>query len=123
MIGKCVCVVSNRVQPIVPFLYGEHSGQVLKDESAGDFRTAAEHNTCARPGNRFATGLRRSFGSPLSAQLRPVSVQYGLQEHGFDGCNWTHDLLLNCGKSVGDAVSRHLRPLRQEAGRRFNAIE
>lgn len=52
-----------------------------------------------------------------------VTVQYELQEADAEGCNWSHDLILNYGSSDSDAVLRHLRPLHQEARRRFNIGE
>ena len=50
-------------------------------------------------------------------------MQYELREPGPDGCNWSHDLILNLGNSDRDAVLQHLRPLHQEARRRFNVSE
>jgi hypothetical protein len=52
-----------------------------------------------------------------------VTVQYELQEPDADGCNWSRDLILNYGRSDSDAVLQHLRPLHQEARRRFNVSE
>jgi hypothetical protein len=52
-----------------------------------------------------------------------VAVQYQLQEPMSDGCNWSEDLMLNYGSSNSEAVLQHLRPLHQEARRRFNVAE
>jgi hypothetical protein len=49
-----------------------------------------------------------------------VCVQRRLEEPAADGCNWSEDLLLDYGTSRTEAVLRHLRPLHQEARRRFN---
>jgi hypothetical protein len=52
-----------------------------------------------------------------------VTVQYQLREPMSDGCNWTDDLLLNYGTGDSESVLQHLRPLHQEARRRFNVSE
>jgi hypothetical protein len=59
---------------------------------------------------------------PECADAR-ATVQYELQEPDAEGCNWSRDLILNYGRSDSDAVLRHLRPLHQEARRRFNVSE
>jgi hypothetical protein len=74
---------------------------------------------------------RQEISDWITARLRAfpdcadaiVTVQYELQEPGPDGCNWSHDLILNYGRSDSDAVTRHLRPLHQEARRLFNVSE
>jgi len=52
-----------------------------------------------------------------------VTIQHELQEPDAEGCNWSRDLILDYGKSDSDAVLQHLRPLHQEARRRFNVSE
>jgi hypothetical protein len=52
-----------------------------------------------------------------------ASVQHELQEPAPDGCNWSEDLVLSYGTSDSEAVLQHLRPLHQEARRRFNVSE
>ena len=52
-----------------------------------------------------------------------ATVQYELREPLPDGCNWSEDLVLNCGTSDRGAVLSHLRPLHREARRRFNVSE
>lgn len=52
-----------------------------------------------------------------------VSVQYELQEPGADGCNWSRDLIINYGRDDSVLVDARLRPLFEEARRRFNVRE
>jgi hypothetical protein len=40
-----------------------------------------------------------------------------------DGCNWSRDLIINYGRSDSMLVNQHLRPLFEEARRRFNVRE
>jgi hypothetical protein len=52
-----------------------------------------------------------------------VSVQYELLEPEQDGCNWSRDLVINYGRDDSEIVLRHLRPLYEDARRRFNVRE
>jgi len=52
-----------------------------------------------------------------------VSVQYELLEPEPDGCNWSRDLVINYGRDDCENVLRHLRPLYEDARRRFNVSE
>ncbi len=52
-----------------------------------------------------------------------VIIQYEIQEPAPDGCNWSEDLVVNYGTSQREIVLQHLRPLHQEARRRFNVSE
>ena len=52
-----------------------------------------------------------------------ATVQYELCEPDADGCNWSRDLIINCGGDDSVLVNQHLRPLFEEARRRFNVRE
>lgn len=52
-----------------------------------------------------------------------ASVQYELREPDEDGCNWSRDLIVNYGRNDSMLVNQHLRPLFEEARRRFNIRE
>jgi hypothetical protein len=52
-----------------------------------------------------------------------ATVQYEMLEPDEDGCNWSRDLIINCGRSDSMLVNQHLRPLFEEARRRFNVRE
>lgn len=70
--------------------------------------------------SRWITEKLQAFPECADAS---ASVQYVLREPAPDGCNWSHDLVLNYGCSDCEAVLRHLRPLHQEARLRFNVRE
>ena len=52
-----------------------------------------------------------------------ATVQYEMLEPDEDGCNWSRDLIINYGRSDSVLVNQHLRPLFEEARRRFNVRE
>jgi hypothetical protein len=52
-----------------------------------------------------------------------VTVQYQLREPDEYGCNWSRDLIINYGRDDNVLVNQHLRPLFEEARRRFNVRE
>jgi hypothetical protein len=52
-----------------------------------------------------------------------VTVQYETLEPDEDGCNWSRDLIINYGGDDRELVDQHLRPLFEEARRRFNVRE
>lgn len=52
-----------------------------------------------------------------------VSVQYQLQEPDAEGCNWSRDLIINYGGDDSVLILERLRPLFEEARRRFNVRE
>ena len=52
-----------------------------------------------------------------------ATVQYQLLEPDPDGCNWSRDLILNYGTSDEVLVRSRLRPIYEEARRRFNVFE
>jgi hypothetical protein len=64
--------------------------------------------------------LNRELHQHPNCQETRVSVQYQLQEPGADGCNWSRDLVINYGRDDSVVVHQHLRPLFEEARRRFN---
>jgi hypothetical protein len=59
---------------------------------------------------------------PACGETR-VTVQYELEEPDADGCNWSRDIVLNYGRDDSAVVNQHLRPLFEEARRRFNVCE
>jgi hypothetical protein len=65
---------------------------------------------------------RQLNGHPGCGETR-VTVQYQLVEPDADGCNWSRDLNLNYGRDDSLVVHQHLRPLFEEARRRFNVHE
>ena len=52
-----------------------------------------------------------------------ATVQYELLEPDADGCNWSRDLIINYGRNDRVVVNERLRPLFEEARRRFNVRE
>jgi hypothetical protein len=52
-----------------------------------------------------------------------ATVQYELREPDVDGCNWSRDLIVNYGRDDRVLVNQHLRPLFEEARKRFNVRE
>jgi hypothetical protein len=52
-----------------------------------------------------------------------ATVQYELLEFDSEGCNWSRDLIINYGRSDSVLVNERLRPLFEEARRRFNVRE
>jgi hypothetical protein len=74
---------------------------------------------------------RREISDWLTQELRKfpgceettASVQYELQKPDTDGCNWSRDILLNFGRNDSVVSKDRLRPLFEEARRRFNVRE
>ena len=52
-----------------------------------------------------------------------VTVQYEILELDADGCNWSRDLIINYARDDSVLVNQRLRPLFEEARRRFNVRE
>ena len=52
-----------------------------------------------------------------------VSIQYELQGPDADGCNWSRDIVFNFGRNDSVVAKEHLRPLFDEARRRFSVRE
>ena len=50
-------------------------------------------------------------------------MQYELIEPDAEGCNWSDELRINYGRDDSLIVHQHLRPLFEEARRRFNVHE
>jgi hypothetical protein len=86
---------------------------------------------CSGSGPMREFKTRREISDWITVRLRgfpdcadaTVTVQYELQEPGPDGCNWSHDLILNYGRSDSQMVLQQMRPLHQEASRLFNVRE
>jgi hypothetical protein len=57
--------------------------------------------------------------------LREIShwLTRELRESEADGCNWSRDLVINYGRNDSEVVHRYLRPLFEDARRRFNVHE
>ena len=74
---------------------------------------------------------RREISEWLTGELRKhpgcgdttVSVQYQLQEPDADGCNWSRDIVFNFGRNDTVVAKDRLRPIFEEARRRFNVRE
>jgi hypothetical protein len=74
---------------------------------------------------------RREISDWLTRQLNrhpgcaetQVTVQYQLVEPDTDGCNWSRDLNISYGRDDSHLVHQRLRPLFEEARRRFNVRE
>ena len=67
--------------------------------------------------------LNRELRKHPDCQGTRVSVQYELREPDADDCNWSRDLIINYGGDDSVLVHQHLRPLFEEARRRFNVSE
>jgi hypothetical protein len=67
--------------------------------------------------------LTRELRAHSGCQGTIVTVQYQLREPEADGCNWSRDLVINYGRDNSEVVHRYLRPLFEEARRRFNVHE
>jgi hypothetical protein len=52
-----------------------------------------------------------------------ATVQYEMLEPDEDACNWSRDLITNYGVNHSALVNQYLRPLFEEARRRFNVRE
>lgn len=67
--------------------------------------------------------ITRELRAHLGCEETSVTVQYELREPESDGCNWSRDLSVNYGRNDSVVVHRYLRPLFEEARRRFNVHE
>jgi hypothetical protein len=78
-----------------------------------EFKTRAE----------ISAWLNQELHKHKGCQEARATVQYELQEPDEDGCNWSRDLIINYGRDDSVLVNQHLRPLFEEARRKFNVRE
>jgi hypothetical protein len=73
--------------------------------------------------DEISAWLNESLHKHPGCEEANASVQYELLEPDEDGCNWPRDLVINYGRNDSVVVNQHLRPLFEEARRRFNVRE
>jgi hypothetical protein len=78
-----------------------------------EFKTRAE----------ISAWLNQELHKHKGCEETHATVQYELREPDEDGCNWSRDLIINYGRDDRVLVNQHLRPLFEEARRRFNVRE
>lgn len=71
----------------------------------------------------ISTWLNQELHKHKGCEETHVTVQYELLELDEYGCNWSRDLIINYGRDDDVIVTKHLRPLFEEARRRFNVRE
>lgn len=67
--------------------------------------------------------LSRQLHQCPDCQDTRVTVPHLLQEPDEAGCNFSRDLIINYGRDDNVVVNGYLRPLFEEARRRFNVQE
>jgi hypothetical protein len=73
--------------------------------------------------DEISAWITRELNTRPGCEEATVTVRFELLEPEPDGCNWADDLILNYGRNDSYLVLQHLRPLYQEARRRFNVSE
>ncbi len=76
-----------------------------------------------RKRDEISAWLDRELHKHPGCEEAHATVQYELLEPDEDGCNWSRDIYINYGRNDHLLVDQHLRPLFEEARRRFNVRE